>query len=56
MKLKIYLSLLFLLFSLYIFGEDNSLLFSPKGIAEVHITLPDGMKLDQVQIYYLSLI
>lgn len=44
-----FICLLFLVSPILCFADNTDLLFSPKGVAEVHITLPDGMVLDQVE-------
>lgn len=46
MKTKLLVALLFL--SAHCFANSD-LLFSPNGIAEVHLTLPPGMTLDDIQ-------
>ncbi len=39
----------FLFFSYQVFSGNTDLLFSPKGVAEVHITLPDAMSIDYIE-------
>jgi hypothetical protein len=48
MKMKFILLFSFLM-SFSLFAQENELLFSPKGIAEIHITLADGKKRDDIQ-------
>lgn len=48
MKCKRIILLSILLLSLHVFADDTTL-FSPKGVAEIHITLLDGKKIDDIK-------
>lgn len=47
--MKSWVLLYFLFLSTLVFADNSGLLFSPKGVAEVRITLPDGMSIDDIQ-------
>jgi len=50
MKLKIFLLGIWVLqTSTFLFAQNNELLFSPQGIAEVHITLLNGKTIDDIK-------
>ncbi|NDV46485.1 T9SS C-terminal target domain-containing protein [Paludibacter sp. 221] len=48
-KNNILLIFFLFLFSTLFVEADDSFLFSPKGVAEIHITLPDGMSIGDIQ-------
>lgn len=46
---KPYLTLLLLIAFTQLYAQNEQLLFSPKGIAEIHITLADGKKISDIK-------
>ena len=49
MKNKLIVLILSLVFSISVFSQTDQFLFSPKGIAEVHITLLNGKKIGDIK-------
>jgi len=49
MKKKILSGLLVLVMPIFLFAKNENLLFSPKGIAEVHITLLNGKTINDIK-------
>jgi hypothetical protein len=49
MKLKTILLALWVLYPVFTFAQNDELLFSPNGVAEIHITLADGKQIWDIQ-------